>query len=131
MCVSISSHSSSDEDAFTTPSRSSARTSLHNTTNQSIQDRDNLSSIALSLKETNQLLTQMYQRMEKMGKKIKDVETKLDSRTNPSPGSTPTRKKVVPTEVRVSWVEGMVYDRTIGLISSTHSKFYFPKLVSR
>lgn len=55
----------------------------------------------MSLKETNQLLTKMSQRIDKVDDKMKEFEAKIGQQ---SPGLTPsrTRKKVVPAEVRVS-----------------------------
>lgn len=64
------------------------------------EEHDVLASIAVSLKETNQLLTKMSQRIDKVDGKVNEIEAKF---SNNSPGLTPsrTRKKVVPTEVRV------------------------------
>lgn len=81
------------------PITGQCRARLNSSTNH--EEQENLSSIAMSLKETNQLLTKMSQRIDKVDNKMKEFEAKFHQQ---SPGLTPsrTRKKVVPAEVRVS-----------------------------
>ena len=58
-----------------------------------------------SLSETNELLQQMYRRMDKYEERMRRIEDKIDGQSScpSSSGSTPARKrsKEVPLEVRV------------------------------
>ena len=64
-----------------------------------------LSSIEVALLETNQLLRHVIKRVDNCEKQIKSFEKKFDESTtscsSTSAGSTPSRKKEVPEEVRV------------------------------
>lgn len=90
---------------ITPPRHQSSRSSLQpfpQEPTSPIPEGSDLSIVAVALAETNKLLAKMSQRMDQVDGKISDIEGKI---TTSTPGTTPSRtsrKKEVPTEVRVS-----------------------------
>ncbi len=90
--------SESEDDPFKTPR--SGRSALR----EKNSSQADLSTIASTLRETNELIAKMSQRMDHVDGKITEIEVKLKGQASSSPATTPShsRKKAVPTEVRVS-----------------------------
>ena len=56
------------------------------------------------LKSNSELLKYLVKCVKKQEKRIKAVETEVPAAGSTTPGSTPSRKREVPDEVRVSYV---------------------------